>query len=168
MAFWRSPASWAPGRPQEGALGGKGGVRNRQKKHLSRPGAAPEKKVDRCQPSGGARGLILDPFWLPLGWLFGFSLVIFYLRSNRNLVFEVPGGLFWEPFSAQNGSEKRLRLESGPSDHKNHIKSAAGRSWRPPGLPPKSFERGPKASGRISKSDLKKWTLGPVFEPCRA
>ena len=36
------------------------------------------------------------------------------LRTSR--------GYILEPFSGQNGSEKRLRLEIGPSDHKHHIK----------------------------------------------
>ena len=127
----------------------KGGVRNREKSILVGPGGGRRKFSDRFQPSGGARGSVLGLFWLPLGWFLGLCLAVFlaipkislFAHSlSENFVLEAPGESFSEPFSSQNGSEKRLRLEMDPSGHRNHIKSAAGRSWRPPGAEKQTLE----------------------------
>ena len=146
MASRRLPgASWSPGR----ALEGQRGSQKSGKSILVGPGGARRKFSDRFQPSGGARGSVWGLFWLPLGW-FLVSVWQFFLQSRKscffantpseNLVFKAPGESFSEPFSSQNGSKKCLRLEMDPSGNRNHIKSAAGRSWRPPGAEKQTLE----------------------------
>ena len=139
MASRRLPgASWSPGR----ALEGQRGSQKSEKILLVGPGGARRKFSDRFQPSGGARGSVLGLFWLPLGWFLGLCLAVFLAipkisffanTLSENLIFEAPGGSFSEPFSSQNGSEKRLRLEMDPNGHQIQKKTATERSWRPPG-----------------------------------
>jgi hypothetical protein len=148
-AFWDQNGppggpKWLPG-GFRGPLGrqvarwrAKGGVRNREKSILVGPGGARRKFSDRFQPSGGARGSVLGLFWLPLGWFLGLCLAVFLAipkikffanTLSENLIFEAPGESFSEPFSSQNGSEKRLRLEMDPNGHqiqKNELPSALG------------------------------------------
>ena len=124
-------ASWSPGR----ALEGQRGSQKSEKILLVGPGGARRKFSDRFQPSGGARGSVLGLFCLPLGWFLGLCLAVFLAipkisffanTQSENLVFEAPGGSFSEPFSSQNGSEKRLRLEMDPNGL--HIKKISYRA----------------------------------------
>ena len=75
----------------------------------------------------GPLGVLLGVFWEllgPPGWsfsrFFADSLKTWnfaYLTTHSN-DFRASGGAILEPFSAQNVTEKRLRLEVVPSDRK--------------------------------------------------
>ena len=142
-------ASWSPGR----ALEGQRGSQKSEKYTPGRPRGGPE---EIFRPVSAFRGgpeeifrSVLGLFWLPLGWFLGLCLAVFLAipkisffanTLSENSVFEAPGESFSEPFSSQNGTKKCLRLEMDPSGHRNHIKSAAGRSWRPPGAEKQTLE----------------------------
>ena len=88
--------------------GSKGESEIGKKKKTVGPGGARRRFSDRFQPSGGARGSILDPFWLPLGWFLGFCLAVFLEIAkmlffantlSEHLVFEAPWGFILGAFS---------------------------------------------------------------------
>ena len=135
-------ANWAPGASPGGPQNAPGAIRGRKKIHCYLPGGLRMNFPARFHPPRGSREALWAPFWEPLGLILALRLAIgvenakisiFANCPHENLDFHGSGGSILEPSPAQNGSEKRLRLEIVLSNTRNHIKSAAGRSWRPPG-----------------------------------
>ena len=114
----------------------KGGVRNLKKYSWSAPGGPGGNFQTGFSLPGAPGGRFWVFFGSPWGGFWA-SVWQFFLQSRKsrffantpseNFVFEAPGESFSEPFSSQNGSEKRLRLEMDPNGHQNQIKSAAER-----------------------------------------